>query len=154
MTFNATHRFRMRATDGAGNVSGYTYGPSFKPAMSQDTSTAIHYGGTWGVTTTPYASGSTLHYAKASGAWASQTITGAGVAWVAYKGPTRGQARVYIDGTLAATVDLYSATYMSKAVVYAKTWSANGTHTIKIVCVGTAGHPRIDLDGFARIVLT
>ena len=74
-----------------------------------------------------------------------------GIAWVSRKGPNRGQARVYVDGVLAATVNLYQTTYVSKVVVFTKTWSTSGTHTIKIVALGTAGHPRIDLDGFSRI---
>ena len=98
--------------------------------------------------------GGTLHYTSTAGASVSYTLNGAGVSWVASKGPTRGSARVYIDGVLASTVSLYSASYSNKVVVFAKAWSTNGTHTIQIVCVGTAGHARIDLDGFARLILS
>jgi GH25 family lysozyme M1 (1,4-beta-N-acetylmuramidase) len=151
-TFNDTLRYRMRATDRAGNTTAWTYGASFKVSMSQDTSTGIHYSsGSWALTKTSYASGGTLHYTGTAGAWASQIFTGQAIAWVAYKGPNRGQARVYIDGVLAATVNLYQATYASKVVVFTHSWAVNGSHTIKIVCVGTAGHSRIDLDGFSRI---
>lgn len=153
-TFNDTHRFRVRATDGAGNTTAWQYGAPFKVAFSQDTSSAMHYSGSWGITNTVYAYGGTLHYANAAGASVSQTFTGSGVAWVAYKGPNRGSANVYVDGVLAATVSLYAATYASKAVVFTKTWSTNATHTIKVVVVGTAGHPRVDLDGFVRFVLS
>jgi len=154
-TFNDTHRFRMRATDGAGNTTSWAYGPAFKVQMSQDTSSAVHYSsGSWALQNTSYASGGTLHYTGKAGAWATQTFSGTGIAWVSYRGPNRGEARVYVDGVLAATVNLYQATYSNKVVVFTKTWSANGTHTIKIVGLGTAGHPRIDLDGFSRISFT
>ena len=154
-SFWDVHRFRLRATDGAGNTTAWAYGPAFKILMSQDTSSAVHYStGSWGITSTTRASGGTLHYTGKAGAWASQTFTGNGISWVSFRGPTRGQARVYVDGALAATVNLYQATSSSKVVVFSKMWSTNGTHTIKIVALGTAGHPRIDLDGFSRIVLT
>lgn len=154
-TFYDTHRFRTRATDAAGNTSAWAYGPTFKVLMSQDTSTAIHYStSSWGLTTTSRASGGTLHYTSKAGAWATQTFTGTGIAWVSYKGPTRGEARVYVDGAYAATVNLYQATSVGKVVVFAKAWSTSGTHTIRIVALGTAGHPRIDLDGFSRVALT
>jgi GH25 family lysozyme M1 (1,4-beta-N-acetylmuramidase) len=154
-TFNDVHRFRMRATDGAGNTTVWSYGPSFKVVMSQDTSAAIHYStGSWRQLDVSYASGGTIHYTGTAGAWATQTFTGAGIAWVSHRGPNSGQARVYVDGVLATTVNLYQATYSNKVVVFTKMWSTSGTHTIKIVAVGTAGHPRIDLDGFSRISLT
>jgi hypothetical protein len=28
-----------------------------------------------------------------------------------------------------------------------------GTHTLKVVVVGTPGHPRVDVDGFLRLYL-
>jgi len=152
--YNATYAFRVRATDITGNTGSFAYGPHFSLSMNQETSSAIHYGGTWYTGSTTYASGGTLKYTRSSGAWASETFSGAAIAWVSYRGPTRGMARVYVDGVLVSTVDLYAATNQNKAVVFAKNWSANGTHTIKIVCLATSGRPRIDLDGFVRLVLS
>ena len=77
-----------------------------------------------------------------------------GIAWVSTKGALRGYADVYIDGVLKATVNLLSSTYQAQRIVFAYNWSTNGTHTIKVVCVGTAGHSKVDLDGFSRIVLS
>lgn len=154
-TFNDTHRFRMRATDGAGNTTSWAYGQAFSVKMSQDTSTAVHYStGSWRLASASYASGGSTHYTTKAGAWVSQTFSGASIAWVSHKSPNSGQARVYVDGVLAATVNLYQATYANKVVVFTKTWSANGTHTIKVVALGTAGHARVDLDGFSRISFT
>jgi hypothetical protein len=58
---------------------------------------------------------------------------------------------VYVDGVYRTTVSLYASTYTSRAIAYALNWSANGTHSIKIVVVGTAGRPRVDVDGFVRL---
>ena len=78
--------------------------------------------------------------------------TGLSVAWIAYKGPTRGSAQVYVDGVLKATVSLYATTYSARPQVYAFNWATSGSHSIKVVVVGTAGHPRVDIDAFARLV--
>ena len=152
-TLNDTHRYRVRATDGAANTSAFKYGPTYKAIFTQDTSSTVHYSSGWTTSTPSLASGGTLHHTGTAGAWASFSFTGAGIAWVSYKGPTRGSARVYIDGAYLQTVSLYSASYVSKVVVFAKAWTSNGVHTIRIVNLATAGRPRIDLDAFARIVL-
>ena len=38
--------------------------------------------------------------------------------------------------------------YKARQVVFIRNWAANGTHSIKVVPVGTAGRPRIDIDAF------
>src|SRR5439155_18199104 len=43
LTFGATYRYVAKATDGAGNTSGWTYGASFEPLLSQQTSSAVTY---------------------------------------------------------------------------------------------------------------
>jgi hypothetical protein len=57
-----------------------------------------------------------------------------------------GSARVYINGTLASTISLYSAAPVARKLVFGRTFSTTATRTIKIVVVGTAGHPRVVLD--------
>ena len=151
LKIGATYRYRVKSTDGAGNTSGYAYGPAFKPALTQQTSSGITYSGTWTSASNTYASGGSLKYATAKGASASWTFTGASVSWVAYRGPNRGSAQVYIDGVLKTTVNLYSSSYYARQIVYSASWSSNGTHTIKIICLGTSGHPRIDLDAFVTL---
>jgi hypothetical protein len=73
------------------------------------------------------------------------------VAWVTALGPNRGAAKVYIDGILAATVDLYAATPTYLRVAFAKSWTTAGNHTIRIVVLGTAGRPRVDLDALGIV---
>ncbi len=70
------------------------------------------------------------------------------MSWLAATGPARGLARVYVDGALVGTVDLNAASDGYRKVVIAKSWSVSGTHTIRIASLGTAGHPRVDLDAF------
>jgi beta-N-acetylhexosaminidase len=152
LTLGATYRYVARATDGAGNTGAWAYGPSFKALLTQQTGTGVSYGGTWHSVANSYASGGSLKYSTASGASASFAFSGYGVSWVAYRGPNRGSAAVYVDGVRKATINLYSTTYYSNQIVFATSWSANGTHTIRIVNLGTAGHSRVDVDGFVRLV--
>jgi hypothetical protein len=64
------------------------------------------------------------------------------------KGPTRGSVRIYVDGTLAATVSTYSSKVQGRRVVWSKAFAASGTHTVRLVIAGTPGHARVDLDAF------
>jgi hypothetical protein len=151
LTVGTAYRYAARATDGAGNVSGWTDGAAFRVLRAQQSSRAITYRGTWHTVSNRYASGGSLAYSTASGASASFRFAGSSVSWVAYRGPNRGAAAVYVDGVYRAKVNLYAATYRSKQIVYAASWAGIGTHTIRIVNLGTRGHPRVDVDAFVRL---
>ncbi len=142
------YRFRIRAQDRAGNWSAWVYGPRFTVAAYAETHGAIRYSGTWRRVALSGAYGENVKYATIAGHQARLTFTGRNVAWVASKGPSRGQARVYIDGTYVTTVDLYSETASSRRVVFARKWSTPAHHTLEVRVVGTAEHPRVDVDAF------
>jgi beta-N-acetylhexosaminidase len=152
LAFGSTYRYVAKAGDGAGNTSGWRYGPTFEPLLSQQSSSSIAYGGTWHTVANGYASGGSLAYSTVAGARATFRFTGQAVSWVAYRGPTRGSAKVYVDGVYRATVNLYSSTYLARQVMYATSWTANGSHSITIVNLGTAGHSRVDVDAFVRLL--
>ena len=59
---------------------------------------------------------------------------------------------MFVDGVLKATVNLSATTSTARAQVYVFNWATSGSHTIKVVVVGTAGHPRVDIDAFVRLV--
>jgi hypothetical protein len=153
LTRNAKYRFRAYATDKTGAVAAYVYGPSFSPWVSNDSSTLITYTGSWPTGTYSTYYGATDRYSKSTGAYATYTFFGKSVAWISYKSTLRGSAYVYVDGVLKATVNLYATTSTARAQVYAFNWATTGTHTLRVVVVGTAGHPRIDVDAFVRLVL-
>jgi hypothetical protein len=73
------------------------------------------------------------------------------VAWASAVGPTRGSARVYLDGALFGTVSLYRADPGYRRVVFERSWTTSASHTIRIEVVGTSGHPRVDLDALVVI---
>ena len=92
--------------------------------------------------------GGTARYAPTAGANASLTVSARSIAFVTSRGPTRGAVKIYLDGVLVRTVDLYAASASYRWVSFSQIWSSIGTHTIKVVLVGTAGRPRVDLDAF------
>ncbi len=145
-----TYRFQVRARDKAGNVGAWKTGPLLKPALVQQSSSAIAYGGSTKTTSfSPY-SGGTQRSLGAAGASATYTTTARSISFVTTKGATRGSAKVYVDGVLVATLDLTSDTSTYRFVAFSKTWSSVGTHTIRIVSVGTPV-PRVDIDAFSVI---
>jgi len=151
LVFGSTYRYVVKATDGVANTSGWSYGATFRPLLAQQT--AATYAGTWATASLSTASGGSLKYTTVKGAWTQYTFTGSGVSWVSYQGPNRGTAGVYLDGKFKMNINLNAATYQPKRIVWAAGWTANGLHTIRIVCLGTTGHPRIDVDAFVRLVL-
>jgi hypothetical protein len=74
--------------------------------------------------------------------------------WITTKGPTYGSAKIYVDGKLATTILLHAPTLRPGRVVFQRAWPSDPTlqttHTVKILVVGTAGHPRVDVDGFGE----
>ena len=104
--------------------------------------------GTWTHSTgAVFMGGSDIHAVKA-GASMAYTYNGATFALVGELGPGRGSAKVYQDGILKATVNENAAINTPPTIVWANWFPVAGLHTIKIVLVGTAGHPRFDVDGF------
>ncbi len=142
---------RVRARDGAGNWGAWTSGTTITPVRYQDTSSLVRYGGTWHGFTTANASGGHERYATHKGAWVSFRFTGRAFALVAPKGASRGSAKLYVDGHYVSTVSLHRTTWTPRIVIAARSWSASGSHTVKLVVVGTAGHPRVDVDAFLVI---
>jgi hypothetical protein len=87
-----------------------------------------------------------VRYAKQAGASATFTFVGTRVAWYGPVGPTRGQARVSIDGTYVQTVNLHRAAFDARALVYSRSWTVAGPHTLTIEVVGTSGHALVAID--------
>jgi hypothetical protein len=143
-----TYRFRVYAVDGAGNASGSVYSATTRVAAYQNTSASVRYAGSWALSTSTLFYGGNARAASHKGNATALTFTGRSVAWVSLLAASRGSAHVYVDGHLISTVNLYSLTTSARRIVFSRTWSTSGTHTIRVVVLGTAGHPRVDLDAF------
>jgi hypothetical protein len=144
---------QARAADGLHNLSGWSAGPTVSALLSQQTGSAIAWHGTWVTQSISSASGGSLRYGRFAGASATYTFTGSSIAWVAAHGPDRGSAKVYVDGVYIKTISLYSSVRSYRAIAFARNFGSTGTHTLKIVVVGTHGHPRVDIDAFMRLAI-
>lgn len=143
-----TYRFEVRARDKASNVGGWKAGSTTSTLVRQDNSGYVHYGTGWHLASSTSYSGGYVHYATTAGASASFTFTGRAIAFVMTRAANRGRAWLYLDGVYVGSLDLYSATTAYRQVVWSRTWSSAAGHTLRLVVVGTAGRPRVDLDAF------
>ena len=151
MTPGHSYRFEVRARDWAGNVGAWVAASTWYSSLLQNSSTSLVYSGSWATSSNAANSGGSARSASAAGASVSYMFSGRAVAWVTTLGTNAGQIQVYVDGVLAATVDTYAAATAYRRIVFSKAWSTYASHTIKLVVVGTAGHPRGVVDAFEVI---
>jgi hypothetical protein len=144
--YGHTYQFRVAAVDALGKASAWRTGAIVQPFLYQSPTSKS---GTWHTSSSSAYSGGSTWYASAAGASATFTTSGVrSIGFVTTKASSRGSFRVYIDGALKATISAHTTATTYRQLVYQFTWSSPGTHTIKIVVLGTAGHPRVDVDAF------
>jgi hypothetical protein len=143
-----SYQFQVAARDAAGNVGPFASGRVLRASNYSESSAAIRYGGSWPRQYLTSYLGGVAKYSRIRSASATLTFTGNQVAWLSRKSPASGRARVYLDGRLVATVNLYSSTTKIKQVVYSRVFTTVRTHRLKIVVLATAGHPRVTVDSF------
>lgn len=146
------HRFRAKATDGAGNFSAFSAAPEFTVTPAQDGSASISEAGSWQSSSDPGFYGGTVRRSTAAGATQTLTLTASDFAFVSTEGPNRGKVRLMIDGASQGTFDLYNSSTRLRRVIFAADFGAPGTHTIQIRVLGTKNGAstgtRVDLDAF------
>ena len=107
------------------------------------------YAGTWAISNSSSYSGGSVRYASTAGKSVTFTATNArSIGFVTTKTASRGSFKVYVDGVYRGKISAYSSTAKFRQLVYQFSWATPGTHKIKIYVVGTAGHPRVDIDAF------
>jgi hypothetical protein len=148
-TSSATYRYRVLVKDaGRGLTSSGKYTPTFRTLSYSESSSSVKYTGAWSTTSSSIYVGGKAKWGQAANASASLTFTGNRIGWLSRTGPIYGTARVYINGSLASTVNLFSATYTDKRIVFQRSFTSSTARTIRVVVSGTAGHPRVTLDQF------
>lgn len=129
-------------------------GPSVVTRVEQSDATVRLTAG-WLANTTAIQSGGSAVLAMGAGARAAVTFDGTGVRWIGWRDPWAGIARVWIDGTLRATVDTYVNGQQAQAVLFAAEGLAKGTHTLEVEVTGeknpAASAPWVWVDGFDTI---
>ena len=144
-------QYQVRATDRSGNVGDWQTAAGLAIRLAVEDASAVHYAGTWRKRSASGYLGGAVRMARAAGAKASFTFNGKQVAWIAVRGPARGSARVAVDGTRVGVVGLHSSTVHFRKAVFVSAWLANDSHRIGVRVSGTAGHPRVDVDGFVIV---
>lgn len=144
--------------------------------VTTSTSDKTNIGGTWtgGEIIVPWipsndagASGGYQNKNSAATATATYNFTGTAVTFISTRGPDRGYAQIYVDGTRITDgtialpgdsggnksgLDLFSADTRYQERVYTKAGLTSGAHTIKVVVVGDMNAlsqgTRVDIDAF------
>lgn len=104
----------------------------------------VVYAGRWmDARHTAYAGGR-VRYSQTNGATATYALYAKSVQWIGPVGPTRGKARVSIDGKVVATVDLRRSRFAASAVLFKTSWKRVGEHKLTITVVGSGRPVAID----------
>lgn len=127
--------------------------PALTNGAYDNTVSQFGYFGTWGGGNFPSAYGGTDTWSNTSQSGVTFTFAGDTVTYVYTKHPNRGKAKIYIDGTGYADVDLSlptgSAAQWQQSMTYTNLSSGfGGIHTIHISVggAGQAGGTYIDVD--------
>jgi subtilisin family serine protease len=144
LTCGTRYDIQVIARDRGGNTTTSTLATT--PTRYSEASPTASYAGTWSLASSASYSGGKARTTSTAGRSVTYTITGRSAAWVSAKGPTRGSAKVYVDGVYATTVNLHATTAAYRRVVWTRSWGGVGAHVVKIVVSGTSGHPRVDVD--------
>ena len=103
----------------------------------QDTDPDMSYTAGWtrGDTTRSW-SGWMASISSGPSAQATLPFNGTSISWIGYRGPDAGIARVYIDGSFVAEVDLYYSDPRIQAILFTSPPLADGNHTITVEATG------------------
>ena len=151
MRVGHAYAIRVRAADAAGNVSPWTEVPRVASRVVQDRSGSLVRAGTWHRCVYSRMSGGSTLFTRSRGASIRYTFTGRGIAVVMPYGRGRGKAQIWVDGSLARTVDTYRSVLTVRRIVFSRAWATPGTHVVRVVNLGTTGRRRVDLDAFLVI---
>ncbi len=144
-------QYQLRATDRSGNVGVWQSAAGLSIRMAAEDASAAHYAGRWRKRSASAYVGGAVRMARAAGAKATLTFSGKQIAWIAVRGPARGSARVAVDGSRVGLVGLRSSTVRFRKAAFVSAWMPSGSHRISVRVSGTAGHPRVDVDGFVIV---
>jgi hypothetical protein len=126
------------------DVMTNNYPASYTDQLNDDNCN-VSYSGTWSrafplhgstIATSPYENDEEQSSTASSSAQVSWPNT-TGFTIVGSKGPNRGKAEVYVDTTDEGTIDTYASSLSYDQTLYSITGLTAGTHTVKIVALGT-----------------
>jgi hypothetical protein len=139
--------YAVCAVNDFGIESGYTtvVAQPSTPVIYEDDDSAITVTGLWVYEKYLGASGGQIRVAGDAGARLNFVFTGRQVKLIAANYWTCGNARIYIDGTLMATISMYSFDPVFQSVDISVPGLKYGNHTLTIEVVG-AGNPETEFN--------
>ena len=151
LTLDPTVRYeiRVRAVDGAGNVSEWAPSDTSVPAVVESGAT-VHTHGWTAVQDASASGGSVLRTGKA-GASMGLRFHGSTVAIVAPTGQAYGRVRIRVGGAVVATVDLGRQPASDGRVIWTKAWHGDRNHHVGLVVLNAPGADRVDVDAFVVV---
>ncbi len=141
-------RFRVRARDGAGNMSAWVEGDGLHWTLDSEHAPEVTTSGAWRVIRASGFLGDEALRGRTVGAELSFSFTGSQVAWIGRPSRSGGSARVFLDGEDRGVVSTYASSRSYRHVLYVASWPEPGDHTLTIRALGTSGHPNVVVDGF------
>lgn len=123
--------------DRVGNAAATTLQPFTAPSSVEQTAAPVTKSGAWGIVRAALASGGSYIVSGERDAAVTMRFDGAGVDWITVTGPNRGRAKVYVDGELLRTVDLF-APVRTYDVALRIDGLADRTHRLRVVATGRA----------------
>ncbi|HUP22146.1 MAG TPA: hypothetical protein VNB06_04315, partial [Thermoanaerobaculia bacterium] len=124
---------------GEGGGAGGGGGTAGSGARHEEDSPAIAYSDAWFPNTATAHSGGGAALAMDPGQRARFAFEGTGVLWLGYRDEWSGIARVYLDGSLAATLDTYVPSAQAQSVLFAVDGLAAAPHVLEIEVTGQIG---------------
>jgi hypothetical protein len=146
------------STGASADIDAFVVGTTGTSTEVDDpaSSSVVYTGGGWTHGSTGSSNyDSTESFDQTANDTVSFTFTGTSVEWIAPVSNNGGYANIYIDGTLVASnITTYSATTYYQQVIWSTAGLSSGTHTLKIVVLGTkpaantSGNEYVQLDAF------
>ena len=111
--------------------------PSPSPVVRyEQTNSAIAYSGAWSTNNLSLHSGGSAALSMDPGSRARFTFVGTGIRWIGYRDEWSGVARVYLDGSLTATVDTFASPAAAQTVLYSVAGLPSASHTLVLEATG------------------
>lgn len=120
----------------------------FSGRAYDDSSGAIALSAGWAEAGYSRYNGGLVRYATEAGASASFAFTGTAISVVGPIGPTRGEARIYVDGSFVRTMSSWARHFRPRVRIFSMAFDRVGSHTIRVEVVGAGRHPMVAIDEF------
>lgn len=151
--FGRRIQFRVRATDAAGNTSAWIASKPYRVVLFNDNHNSVGTSGIWNRKRVRSAIGGQYLRSRTSGAAFSISVTGVQVAVIGNRGPTHGQADVYLNSSLASSISLDAVSTEVRRILYLSPKLSDLTMTaIQLVNSNPGTQQAVDVDAILVLV--